>query len=463
MVEPSTQYRCTIITRGRAQGQKDDLLPAFASVIDALCPCPKSVFNEVFDKEIKKLLPSVEAKALANYRTETAGQLFGMYYIDSSDMVHMGERTKKLIEDSDQPAFFKDICYKLQVPSGINKVSKDKTLTYIEKNIRFRPCPFLLSLLKAAKEVEIVLTKKEVAYYALNSLEVLQGESSPVEVLEAIIRARHINSRAAQQLSGSHDLQHINEIFNLMYFANLIRTEGQNLIINSRESVTIQAMVESLAESLPFDVYQYDLSTTENRKIFRREWSEYYAALSDKGGRVFDTSVESLVEDISEVYVSPEERDSNIGDEGERWVYFREKARVKAFNERLARNVLHVGAQQGLGYDVQSVIAGLPGNSEHKMYIEVKTTKRVTAITEPWKDQIKLEASQWIAAEQLRTSFWIFRVYWTNEESRRLFRINDPYDKYKKGLIHVAPIGFRVEFKNDSGEFFDYGNGNEEE
>lgn len=462
MVEPSTQYRCTIITRGRAQGQKDDLLPAFASVINNLCPCHKSVFDEAFDKEIIRKL-SVEPKTAANYRTETAGQLFGMYYIDSSNIVHSGKRTEKLIEDNDQPAFFKDVCYKLQVPSGINRVSQDKTLAYMQNNIRFLPCPFLLSLLRLAEEEGIVLTKKEMAYYALNSLEVLRGESSPVEVLNVITRARRINSRAEQQLSGSRDLQHINEIFNLMYFANLIRIEGQNITINSRESTTIEAMVESLAEPLPFDVYQYDLSTAESRKIFRREWSEYYAAISDKGGSVFDTSVESLVEDISEVYVSPEERDSNIGDEGERWVYFREKARVKAFNERLARNVLHVGAQQGLGYDVQSVIAGLPGNSEHKMYIEVKTTKRVTAITEPWKDQIKLEASQWIAAEQLRTSFWIFRVYWTNEKSRRLFRINDPYDKYKKGLIHVAPIGFRVEFKNDSGEFFDYGNGNEEE
>jgi hypothetical protein len=67
-----------------------------------------------------------------------------------------------------------------------------------------------------------------------------------------------------------------------------------------------------------------------------------------------------------------------------------------------------------------------------------------------------------MAAEQLGASYWIFRVYWTNEKGPCLFRINDPYNKKEEGSIYVAPINFRLEFNNDSGEFFDYDNENEE-
>ena len=118
MYDHTRQYRCTII-RGKSQKEMDDLLPAYALVIDEICPCTHEDFEESFNNAFKRFLPESERikKTLDNHRTEISGKLFGMYYFAEDGMVYESERTAKFLVDNDQPAFFKDICYKMQFPN----------------------------------------------------------------------------------------------------------------------------------------------------------------------------------------------------------------------------------------------------------------------------------------------------------------------------------------------------------
>lgn len=59
MYDPSKQYRCTII-RGKSQKEMDDLLPAYAKVIDEICPCSHQDFETLFNEAFKRYLPESE-------------------------------------------------------------------------------------------------------------------------------------------------------------------------------------------------------------------------------------------------------------------------------------------------------------------------------------------------------------------------------------------------------------------
>lgn len=122
MYNHDNQYRCTII-RGKAQKEIDDLLPAYAKVIDEICPCDITDFQRLFDTSFGRYLPGGTAqKTLDNHRTEISGKLFGMYYLANDGRIYASERTLKFLADSDTPAFFKDICYKAQFPNGTQKI-----------------------------------------------------------------------------------------------------------------------------------------------------------------------------------------------------------------------------------------------------------------------------------------------------------------------------------------------------
>lgn len=81
MYDHTKQYRCTII-RGKSQKEMDDMLPAYAKVINEICPCNAEEFEAKFNNSFQLYLPESERvkKTLDNHRTEISGKLFGMYY-----------------------------------------------------------------------------------------------------------------------------------------------------------------------------------------------------------------------------------------------------------------------------------------------------------------------------------------------------------------------------------------------
>ncbi len=451
---PEKQYRCTII-RGKSKNDMDNLLPYYAHIIESICPCDQERFRELFNRELSRILPSASKKTLDNHRTEIAGKLFGMYYVNEKDTVLSSERTNQLLSDNDQPAFFKNMCFKLQLPSGMDKINK--ILSDVNNNIHINQCSYLLELLKDADANKVIINMQEVGYYVLNALEVLQGKVSPGQILKTIIerRKKGIQKRLS---SGSRANQHIRETLNYLELANLIVIQQGNLILNKQEQPAIDLISSFWDKPLQFNPADYDLDSTDGRKKMYREWQGYYSEINKSTVSVFNTTLKAFSYDLKGLkkkgYDLVEGIDTTaLGDEGEIYVFKYEKKRVGEFNPRLNNRVLLLGKTKGLGFDIQSVRADNSSRSDHSLYIEVKSTKRTT-VPDPsdssWSDVIMLTRNEWIAADQHRDSFSLYRVYFTPTKIV-LFVINDPVSKNEKGILSAVPEKYRVDFTLKAG------------
>lgn len=462
MYDHTKQYRCTII-RGKSQKEMDDFLPVYAKVIDEICPCSESEFESLFNNAFVCFLPESERikKTMDNHRTEIAGKLFGMYYRADDGMVYESERTQKFLEDNDQPAFFKDICYKMQFPNGTQKVGST-VRKRVADEICIRPAAFVLKVLLIAKQANVFITKREIGYYILNSLDVLQGNASPYEVFEQIVKDQKDGIERTITVEGkasSYNWQHIKEQLNYLELANLIRfTDDKRVVLNPNEMKTIELFAADYDKKPEFDVYSYNLSSLAGRKEFQLEWDYYFSRISAVADQ-FATSAESLLFDGTQnAETKPEEKLkpavnlTAFGDEGESIVYEYEKNRVSEFNKRLANKVLSLGRTKGIGYDIQSVIAEPGDMAEFVKYIEVKSTKRLTCPDlndDLWVDTLNITRNEWIAAQQHGKFYSIFRVYFTRD-GIFMFVIANVAEKLSDGRMTAVPMTYRVDFSNSS-------------
>jgi hypothetical protein len=284
---------------------------------------------------------------------------------------------------------------------------------------------------------------------------VLRGKAAPTEVYSAIASDRK-NGIQRTFGSGSHEMQHINEQINLLELANLVIVSDGSVELNPREMRAIQIFVDGESNKLKFDVYSYNLDEPDVRKSFYEDWAYYFSKLSNMAG-FFDTTAEALGAP-SEIQPAEESEEKiisdrlEIGDEGERFVYEYEKRRVTAFNFRLAGKVIHLGKTRGLGYDIQSVVAETGENAEFVKYIEVKATKRVTAPEiddSNWIDTLNLTRNEWIASQQHKDSYSVFRVYFVRD-AVVMFILTDISQKCVDGTITAVPTMYRLDFKNNA-------------
>ena len=168
-----------------------------------------------------------------------------------------------------------------------------------------------------------------------------------------------------------------------------------------------------------------------------------------------EVSAASLVVDVQEPEkptATPAQTTNltEFGDEGEQIVYEYEKKRVASFNQRLANTVLSLGKTRGLGYDIQSVIAEPGDMAEFVKYIEVKSTKRLTCPDindDLWIDTLNITRNEWVAAQQHRDFYSIFRVYFTRD-GISMFVLQNPMQKYQEGKLQATPMTYRVDFSN---------------
>lgn len=464
MYNHTNQYRCIII-RGKSQKELDNLLPVYALVIDDICPCPKEEFESRFNTELGRILHGKSAntvalkKTLDNHRTEIAGKLFGMYFLADDEIYYASERTKKYIADSDQPAFFKDICFKMQFPNGMNKIQTLRP--YLEEQISLRQFPFIIKCLMLANDKQIELTVNDIGYYILNSLDVLKGNASPEEVIEQIFidKAKDIERKiVVAGKASSYTMQHIREQLNYLELANLIFiTDDKRVLLNYREKTCLELFASQCGIAPAFDMYQYNVNEQKDRDQLYLDWDKYYSKVSENADD-FATNISALVtsEEIKKTektkIKSNEGTTVELGDEGEQYVYDYEKARVTAFNPRLAGKVIPLGKTRGLGYDIQSVVAEKGDMAEFVKYIEVKSTKRVTApdlSDSSWIDTINITRNEWVAAQQHRDFYHIYRVYFARN-GVVVYIISNIYQKEQDGIVSVVPMMYRVDFANNA-------------
>ena len=455
---PDIQYRCTII-RGKAQKELDNLLPAYANIVAEICPCTKDVFDQEFNDRLSEIiydstfenLEENNQKTIRNHITEIAGKLFGLYYFDDQ-YIYESPSNQKLLEDNDQPAFFKNLCLNFQFPNGTQKIQTVEER--INDGIKFKPFHFVLSLLSIAQKNGITITKDEIGYYVLNAKQVLQGTISIEDVLGTILKDRGSNN-VKKLDSGSFHTQHIREQLNLLTLANLIIIDGNNVILNKSENLIIDEFIKELNTPLKFNIFSYNLNNEDEKKQMYYDWSEYFGKIAVLNPEILSTSIEALQrEEIEKPKVEKKGVDYTIlGDEGEDYVFNLEKNRVSVFHPRLVNKVLLLGKQRGLGYDISSIEADENKEEpEFARFIEVKSTKR---ITEPdlndnsWTDTVNLTRKEWIAAKQYRSAYNIYRVYFT-PNATIVRKINDPFGKNEQGTITVLPTLYRMDFGSES-------------
>ncbi|MDR2556292.1 MAG: DUF3883 domain-containing protein, partial [Bacteroidales bacterium] len=297
-----------------------------------------------------------------------------------------------------------------------------------------------------------------IGYYILNALDVLQCKATPDEVIAQIAKDKAISTERKIKTPGkkaSYDYQHIIEQLNYLELANLIIIEKDNTVhINNNERNAVEFIAKHYNTKPIFDVYSFDLSTKAEKKKFKIQWGIEFALVGDRDN-IFKTSTEALgilAITEEETVVDTERLDkAQIGEEGERYVFNYEKKRVKGFNKRLASKVVYLGKIQGLGYDIQSVVAlPLVQNPEFAKYIEVKTTKRVTPpdLNDiDWEDTVYITKNEMDAACQHKEYYSIYRVYFCRKDVV-VYVIDDVYNKKEDGSIRVTPTTFRIDFSS---------------
>lgn len=457
MYRPENQYRCTII-RGKSQTEMEDLLPLYANIVHKYCPCNEDAFRRsaysdlsfaLFHVRDYSSLSENNFKTVKNHYTEIMGVLLNLFYPTfdrdiNEIIIYESESCRFLIDHSDYPTFFKNLCLNFQFPNGEKKptVVKDE----VDLGIKIKPFCYVIKLLYIAQSNKQLLSKQEIGYYVLNNLDVLQGKVDAHEVFDRIMSDRRAGVKR-NKLSGSNEWQHIKEQFNLLELANLIEHDAERIWLNPEESNSIALFIKSL-DSPYFDVHSYNLSTIDGRKLMLQEWKQYNGQFNK----------ELLATNISSISISSRDElkrsktaiksTTDLGNEGEAFVFKLEQDRVRAFKERLVNKVLLLGKTKGLGYDIASIEADEnPGNPEFARYIEVKATKRTTrpSFNQTWADSLNITRKEWIAAEQFGNAYNIYRVYFTKNEII-VVRIQNPFALNRDGKIEVVPTIYQMDF-----------------
>lgn len=459
MYTPENQYRCTII-RGKSQTEMEDLLPVYANIVHKYCPCTEETFRNsafsdlsytLFHTREFSQLPKNKQKTVKNHYTEIMGVLLGLFYpkydAEAKEVIiHETDSCRFLIEKSDFPTFFKNLCLNYQFPNGEKKITTIQK--EMELGIKLKPFCFVVKLLHIANSHKQLLSKQEIGYYALNNLDVLCGNVSADEVFNRIMEDR-LNGIKRNKLSGSNEWQHIKEQFNLLELANLVEHDSERIWLNSEEASAIALFIKK-QNSPMFDVYSYNLNATVRRKQIVQDWKEYNGKFNME---LLNTSPVLGYIDNAKLKggVTAIKSTTDLGNEGEALVFKLEQERVKSYKERLVNKVLLLGKTKGLGYDISSIEADEnPENPEFARYIEVKSTRRTTrpSFNQNWTDSLNITRKEWVAAQQFGTAYNIYRVYFTKSEVI-VVRIHNPFALSKEGKIEVFPTVYQMDFSSN--------------
>lgn len=458
---PEISYRCTII-RGKSQTDLEDLLPLYANMVHKYCPATEAAFKQGCRRDLSRVLFGTNSyetlsrsnqKTVDNHLTEIAGTLLGLYYPsieNGTTYINESASCKYLFDFNDFPTFFKNLCLNFQFTNGAKSakyVQED-----IDNNIHLKPFCYVVALLYYAQsqQAKEILTKQEIGYYALNSLEVLQGNVPPEVVYDQIMSDRK-NGVKRSRLSGSHDWQHIKEQFNLLELTNVVECDANYIWLNPQEADAVRIFLDKLSD-FGFDVHQFDFNDKHGRENYFLAWKYFYGTFNQE---LLSTNSSFARSNISIISKDEQKKSGgatkstvDLGDEGEALVFRIEQERIRNYKERLVNKVILLGKTKGLGYDIASIEATeMPSAPEMARFIEVKSTKRITrpSFDKSWSDVVNLTAKEWIAAQQFGEHYNIYRVYFTKNDTI-VVRINNPYKKYTDGDIEVFPTIYQMAF-----------------
>jgi hypothetical protein len=427
--------RRTVIIRGRGQTEMDTLLPIFANMVERNTPLAPADFENAMIRNLEAVFPEYSNKTHRNYLTEIIGQLFSMFYIDEGQ-VELAPLALKLVNDSDQPAFFKVLISRLQFPNpSAKKFKYDEELS---DGLAVKPLVLVLDLLRVAHKHKDKISFDEIAYFVLNSREALTGMHSGATLYEDII-----TSRAAKvsipTFQGSAAKQHIKESLNLLLLANLVRSNSFEYWVNQFETEAINEICKNHATEELFRARD----AFESHHEYQQAWKKYLTNISTAPAAILTTNVAALgtAAPLRLVPGKPKRRATDIGREGELLVIDLENAAIdKSFPGKgwIAQDYT---AKRGIGFDIESIFHDEPELNGTSHRIEVKSTLRVTKPdirTAKAPDSFTLTRSEKRAVDEYRESFSIYRVY-IYAGGYDVHILRNPFELSGKNILDLSP------------------------
>ena len=434
--------RRTGIIRGRGQVEMDTLLPLFANLVEKNTPLPVEKFDSVMISGLETLFPEKSEKTLRNYFTEIIGQLYAMYFVEDG-IAQLSPLALKLIEDGDQPAFFKVLASRLQFP---NPSSKKQTYDQeVSDGLGVRPLVLVLETLRKAHDKKDSVSLLEIAYFILNSEEALKGTHTGASIYADITKARSIKKQIPT-LSGSRALQHIKEGMNLLVVANLVRESVSQYQINPWEMETITEICKDGSNGQIFRVR----NASESHFDFQQLWKKHLTSLVSVPIDIFNTKVEALAGGIPPKLVSSKipRQAHEIGRKGELLVIELENLHLSDAYPGEGLQALDYTAKRGIGFDILSIFYNDPVKNRLPHQIEVKTTARVTKpdlskYTTP--DGFTLTRSEKQALDTYGDGFSIYRVFiYVGGSIVQILR--DPSKLAQRGKFTLTPETWSAQF-----------------
>jgi hypothetical protein len=434
--------RRTVIIRGRGQTEMDTLLPIFATLVERNTPLPTGDFEAAMIKNLEAIFPGQTNKTHRNYLTEIVGQLFSMFYVDAG-LVEIAPLTLKLVEDGDQPAFFKVLISRLQFPNPSAK--KHKYDQEVADGLGIKPLVLVLDLLQTAHQHKDKISFEEIAYYVLNSTEALMGKHTGSTLYAIILR-----SRAAKvvipSFQGSAARQHIKEALNLLILANLVRSDSLEYWVNQFEEEAINAICSQAATDNLFRLR----GGFESHDDYQQAWKIFLTDISSVPVDLYSTKVAALgaVAPLRLIAGKPKRRATDIGREGELLVIDLENAAIELAFPGSGWVAQDYTAKRGIGFDIESIFHNVPALHGTPHRIEVKSTVRVTkpdlrTATAP--DSFVLTRSEKKALDVYKETFSIYRVY-IYAGGYDIHILRNPLELTKKSILNLSPDTWSADY-----------------
>jgi hypothetical protein len=469
---PSEHYYRIHHVRPRFKNNVEEVLLFIASNLTPLEPGNKPDFIKNFDTVLKMFPGNLTKtkKTIANWRTEISS-LFGFLVELSNGSMYAGNNATVLSEKQDIVEFFKYFLYTFQYPGGHMK--PHETAKMIEQGIKFRPASYILSLLVIGKKItgsEFSIDKAETTHCIFNDLRVTTQKIKIEDVANQIIENRKKN--VDYDWDGDV-IRYAGDILDYMTSANLIEKHGSNYYLNKTEKLAIDFFINHQTWFEGFDVlYDKKTNLTDIKKIsslwylyvnsyagkikFETDLLDFigidkasYKQLLSKSQQTISTSVSGAIPQLLGTHSTPKSK--IIGDAGEALVHGHECMILKkAKKNELIPKVVILPNHLAMGYDIRSF--DIKSNIKN---IEVKSTISTSSLS---FYHFHLTDNEWNIADKLGNDYFVYRLQLSrkdnNEINVKLFVIQNPIEKYKKGLIQVkSKNGIDVTFNKKSGHF----------
>jgi hypothetical protein len=421
----------------------DSLLPIFARFARDTCPVGESDVKNGLLSLMERFFPTKSDKTRNNFATEIIRRLLGMIVVNSNGEANVSDLALKLLEDDDQPAFFKVLISRIQLPNPMSKEASYRQ--EVDDAIHIRPAVLVLEVLR---ELNGPVSYLELRTFALASKIALQGTASASKIADDIRNARSTatplpnpSTHEGKSNRARHH-QHIDEMLRLLELANLVRRGTDNtFVLNTGEQAALDWIFQSPSNQGLFR----DIGIGETYPEFQNVWSEWYGSLPP-GDVVSDveTPIAALIGELAPITGRTATNTTELGKIGEQIVLSWQLGHVRHTRPQDIRHVKDRSMERGIGYDIQSIWC--EGSSAGQFrYMEVKTTKRSTK-PEPNTDSLDLvsfTANEYRAAITHGQNFCLCRVY-LFPNGYEIHALDNPIQLAEADAIIMEPSGWNL-------------------